>query len=295
MRREVSNPKMPVRNRIFVSPSSAGVNRRPEHWLRLFGAVCVTVHLLVFVIIVAITPIIPLPAFIDFASAAYAAKSPEFEHDVTVTLRRNGDVFLQSRRISLASLAQDLRASRLRARYEPTLRLRIDRSTPFRFVRRVALAARDAGYPRFTVMVRYVPSDTPGMNAKPIHPVTSSPTAPATPENAAAARPLRLVRNVNCQPDNILAQKLNWLRQDLQVRFRVTADSAGYVTKTETMSITPPHMPVATEFARHQAKCLATGKFEPPVSSPYTFAISVRLTAPRNQFGKIKSATERSE
>lgn len=295
MRREVSNLKMLIRKRIIVPPSSGGVNRRPEHWLRLFGAVCVAVHLLVFIIIFAITPIVPLPAFIDFASAASAVKSPEFEHDVTVTLRANGDVFLQSRPITLTSLAQGLRASRLRAPDEPTLRLRVDRSTPFRFVRRVALAARDAGYQRFTVMVRSVRSDTPTTNAKPVHHVRSRTTEQATPQDSPAALPLKLVSKPNCQSGNTLAESLNWLRQDLHVRFRLTVDRAGYVTKTEIVNITPPDVPVATEFARHQAKCFGSGKFEPPVSSPYTFDIRMRVIAPRDQFGRIKSATEQSE
>ncbi|HEY0159150.1 MAG TPA: biopolymer transporter ExbD [Thermoanaerobaculia bacterium] len=149
---------MPILERTFVVANTTARNRAPEHWLRLFGAVCATLHFVVFIVVVSIVPIVPLPAFIDFPSAASAEKSPEFEHDVTVTVRANGDVFLQSRPVAMASLARELEASRLHRLHAPVLRLRIDRSAPFGVVRGVAVAAGVAGFERVTVMVRHIPS-----------------------------------------------------------------------------------------------------------------------------------------
>lgn len=254
---------MPILDRTFVPANATASNRTPEHWLRLFGAVCVTVHLLIFIIILSITPIVPLPAFIDFASAASAQKSPEFEHDVTVTVRANGDVFLQSRPITMASLAQELKATRLHRPHEPTLRLRIDRSTPFGFARGVAVAAGVGGYKRFTVMVRPLPSEISSVTSKPIqHNISSaviatSPRAPSVP-----ARPLRLARKLECQPGNILAEKLYWLREDLHVRFRVNVDRTGFVRHAETVDVNPSNTPVAAEFAQYQTGCLRNAHFE---------------------------------
>ena len=93
-------------------------------------------------------------AHIDFASAASAQLSSELESDLTVSVRANGDMYLQTRPVTSASLAHELRDARRHHRHPPTLRLRIDRSAPFRCARTVAVAAREAGFARFTVMVR---------------------------------------------------------------------------------------------------------------------------------------------
>ena len=121
---------------------------RPEQWLNLFGTVSATFLLVVCLIFMVILPIVPLPAFIDLPAAASASKSPEAEGDAIVSIRRTGETYLHSRQIERPLLARELSPAR------GTLRLRVDRDTPFAHVRAVVAAAQAAGYRQMVIMVR---------------------------------------------------------------------------------------------------------------------------------------------
>ncbi|HYC89316.1 MAG TPA: hypothetical protein VEO54_08905 [Thermoanaerobaculia bacterium] len=50
---------------------------RPEQWLNLFGTVSATFLLILSLLFMPITPMVPLPAFIDLPAATTASKSPD--------------------------------------------------------------------------------------------------------------------------------------------------------------------------------------------------------------------------
>lgn len=224
----------------------------PEQWLGVFGLACTTLMLVVFLIIFVITPMIDLPPFIDFPSASSAVKSPDREYDVHVSIRADGTMFVGTDPTLPAALPRVLGHSR---RSGADLRLRVDRATPYRFVRRVVLAARDAGYERVTLAVRREPRVR-----------FTAPAVTHTPQ---------------CPTDNLLAESLWWLDRDIHSRFRVTIDARGRVTATELLAMTPAPPDLASRLELHQARCLRATRFAAPASAPYTFEIAMRLAAPR--------------
>jgi biopolymer transport protein ExbD len=125
----------------------------PEGWLNLFGTTCTAFLLLICILFIAITPIVPLPALIDFPPATSASKAPAFESDVIVSIRSTGETYLYSELIDQPSLARALAAGYERDRI---LRLRVDRGARFGYVRTVVEAAQTAGYERVVIMVRHV-------------------------------------------------------------------------------------------------------------------------------------------
>ncbi|HVG23990.1 MAG TPA: biopolymer transporter ExbD [Thermoanaerobaculia bacterium] len=122
----------------------------PERWLNLFGTVCATFLLVLCIVLMTITPIVPLPIFIDFPTATSAGNSPEQERDTIVSIRSAGETYVQSREIDRRDLARELGPPAL----DRTLRIRADREAPFGSVRAVVVAAQAAGYRRVVIMVR---------------------------------------------------------------------------------------------------------------------------------------------
>ena len=124
-----------------------------EHWLGLFALDFLILLVPVLVFIIAVTPIVNLPPFIEFPTAKTGVKNPEFEGDITISVLRDGRIFFFDELVGTRSVVKRLRSSRQNKTTIPIIRMRIDRSAPFGTVRRIAIAARDAGYERVTIMV----------------------------------------------------------------------------------------------------------------------------------------------
>jgi biopolymer transport protein ExbD len=124
-------------------------------WFRLFSVSFLFVVLIIFIFFMLVLPIRPdVPAFVDVPTARAASKSPELEHDLTISVRANGMIYLEGTEVHVTALTRRLSAARRQGTDTPTVRIRADRAALFRNVRRVVIAARNAGFTRATFMVR---------------------------------------------------------------------------------------------------------------------------------------------
>jgi biopolymer transport protein ExbD len=124
-------------------------------WLRLFAATLLFTMLVVLIFFMVVLPIRPdVPAFVDVPTARWASMSPEYEHDLTISILSDGRTYLGNVEVGVVALERRLSAARVERRETPVLRVRVDRAAAFQHVRRVVRAARNAGFPRLTFMVR---------------------------------------------------------------------------------------------------------------------------------------------
>lgn len=124
-------------------------------WLRLFALELLLVMLIVFIFLMLVLPIRPdVPLFVDVPTARWPSKSPEFEHDLTISIRADGKTYLANSEVRVTALENRLSAARLQSTYTPTVRIRVDRTVTFHSVRRIVVAAQNAGFSRVTFMVR---------------------------------------------------------------------------------------------------------------------------------------------
>lgn len=124
-------------------------------WLRVFSVSLLITLLIVLIFFMAVLPMRPdVPAFIDVPTARWASQSPEFEHDLTISIRSDGRIYLGDAELGIDALEHRLSAASARQGVAPTLRVRADRAAMFYSIRRVVRAARNAGFNRVTFMVR---------------------------------------------------------------------------------------------------------------------------------------------
>lgn len=122
-----------------------------ESWLNLFALDLLIFSVVVLVIYMAITPITEfLPVQVDLPESSAALNSPGFEHEVTVSVRRDA-IFLGPTVVDIAALDRRLASGPLD---RATLRVRAARDVPYRAVRRIVRSAQQAGFQRVTFVVR---------------------------------------------------------------------------------------------------------------------------------------------
>jgi len=121
------------------------------HWLNLFSMSFLITMFVVLVFLMVVTPIytgepmIPTP----FASSGYTAAG--FERDLNIGLTARGTILFRERRISRAELLRVFRTKALSGRAP---RIYAETGTPYRYIRGVVAAAREAGVTQVTFMCR---------------------------------------------------------------------------------------------------------------------------------------------
>jgi biopolymer transport protein ExbD len=123
-----------------------------ERWLNLFALDLLLVLMVVLVIYMAMTPILPHYIYVDVPLSTTAKPSPDTVDDLTISIPNQDFIAFGGDAIRMSDLEGRL-ASAPRDSFT-TVRIHVARAVPFRIVRRVVEAARNAGYARVTFMVR---------------------------------------------------------------------------------------------------------------------------------------------
>lgn len=125
-----------------------------EDWLNLFSLAFLFWLIALCTLFLAILPIrtdVPLIAT-PFSSSEN--KSPEMEDDLNIALRTGGRIVVSEHQVSRRELVRIIAA----ARSDRNVRILVETGTPYRYVRGVVSAARDAGRARVTFLVRPAPA-----------------------------------------------------------------------------------------------------------------------------------------
>lgn len=106
--------------------------------------------LTVFLLFMTITPLLSSGVWplLELPFAATGQKAPDKEHDVWVSVRANGELFVDEQKVMVPMLPHDP---------ERNVFVRVDRAAPFGAVRTVVRAAQRAGRRQLTFMAK--PSD----------------------------------------------------------------------------------------------------------------------------------------
>jgi len=90
--------------------------------------------------------------------------------------------------------------------------------------------------------------------------------------------PLKTERIANCQPGNILSEKLYWHRQDIIVKLHVLLER-----DRQTARVIPAgeRSPLVREASEHVRRCVERTRFVAPPRYPYEFEVTVNLKPAR--------------
>jgi biopolymer transport protein ExbD len=132
-----------------------------ETWLHLFALDLLIVCVVLLVVCMAITPLnADFPLRLDLPESRTALRSPGFERELTVTVRRDA-IFLGHAVTDLAQLNRSLMSTHVD---RDSLRMQIARDVPFGTARRIVQAAQQAGFRTVTFVVRRAPQVGPESN-----------------------------------------------------------------------------------------------------------------------------------
>lgn len=129
-----------------------------ETWLNLFALDLLFVLLVVLVIFMTITPMLPLRPWVDTPISTSAVKSPEGYRDLTVSIPIADLFILENKVVPFSELDRQFASAPGDKDFK--VRIRAGRRVPFGDVRRVVLAAREAGITHVTFVFN-APPPTP--------------------------------------------------------------------------------------------------------------------------------------
>lgn len=118
-------------------------------WLNLFSLAFAISMFVLLLLLMCILPLSDAP-IIATPFSLTGDKSPETEYDLNVALRADGRIVVRERQISRRELVKIIVA----ARSDAEVRILAETGTPFRYIRGVTAAARDAGRTRIIFLVR---------------------------------------------------------------------------------------------------------------------------------------------
>jgi hypothetical protein len=87
---------------------------------------------------------------------------------------------------------------------------------------------------------------------------------------------LKAVRTPKCPHDNISAETVAFLKQEVRFEFAVSVVSSGSVQQVTLLRVTPPNFS-NSRLAEYAQKCLVTAVFSKPPHVPYRMSVAVQF------------------
>jgi len=136
---------------VLVEHRAEDRRRHDRQILQAFIITMAGFWLTIFILFMTITPLFAHGVWplLELPFAATGQKAPDKERDVWVSVRANGEIFVDEQKVMVPMLPNDP---------ERNVFVRVDRAAPFGAVRAVVRAAQRAGRRQLTFMAK--PSDT---------------------------------------------------------------------------------------------------------------------------------------